>query len=275
MENAGTLAVEQPFDATASADRQQTVSAVTENPNPEAVLQNEDRKEDVPAGHQNLANNDHEIANDVLGQPSAESGVDYWKQAAERLKSTKPEVYDSFEILKKGLEKDGLSVDWFAKEIRTSKYWKKQPSRVRENFEKVLSSILKFQGIISVATRFDIHHVAPIVWAGVCVMIQVCMSFLLAYCFRNIPSEGVSALTSKAALDGIKLNEELSVNVANVASLVVRYANVEKLYFLQKDASLSEEIRRAEESLIDLYAKVLEYQVAIATYYKNNSIGTV
>jgi hypothetical protein len=99
-----------------------------------------------------------------------------WDKAAESLQVARPDVYSKLEKIKSrhmnGNQSDPAGLLEFAE------------SRMREDkgiprvIEQTIRSILQFKDIVAAAANFDPHKIAPVIWRGFCVVLQVscCLS---------------------------------------------------------------------------------------------------
>jgi hypothetical protein len=92
-------------------------------------------------------------------------------KATERLKVARPDVYTKLEKIKSGHKNGSQSDPAGLLEFAVSK--------MRENkgmppvIETTIRSILQFKEIVAAAANFDPHRIAPTVWRGFCVVLEV------------------------------------------------------------------------------------------------------
>jgi hypothetical protein len=94
-----------------------------------------------------------------------------WHKAAESLQEVRPDVYKKLEQIKSQHE------NWSESDL--AGLLKSAESRMREDkgiprvIEQTIRSILQFKDIVAAAANFDPHKIAPVVWRGFCVVLQV------------------------------------------------------------------------------------------------------
>jgi hypothetical protein len=92
-------------------------------------------------------------------------------KATERLKVARPDVYTKLEKIKSGRKNGSQSDPAGLLELAVSK--------MRENkgmppvIETTIRSILQFKELVAAAANFDPHRIAPTVWRGFCVVLEV------------------------------------------------------------------------------------------------------
>jgi hypothetical protein len=73
------------------------------------------------------------------------------------------------------------------------------------------------------------------------------------------------------ALSDSEQNPAALQGLARFSPIVAQYAEVEAIYLEHKDSTtLKEDFRKC---LVDLYAKILEYQVTVACHCRRNTLG--
>lgn len=119
-------------------------------------------------------------------QPSDEETLSCWDKAAESLREARPDVYKKLEeIMSK--HKNWSQSDPAA-------LLKSAESTMRENkgiprvIERTFRSILQFKEIGAAAANFDPHKIAPIVWRGICLVLEVscCLPRLNSRSLREV-----------------------------------------------------------------------------------------
>jgi hypothetical protein len=109
-------------------------------------------------------------------QPSGEEAPrpSCWHEAGEKLKQDHPTLYKKLEMIgseyKNRSQSDPVDVLEFAESKMRGN---KKISRV---IETTIRSILQFKEIVAAAANFDPHKIAPIVWRGFCVVLEVSCS---------------------------------------------------------------------------------------------------
>ena len=114
--------------------------------------------------------------------------------------------------------------------------------KIRDQLDIVLKGLQMFKDFGTVLSNMDPVHIG-IPWAGVNIILQGALN----------DSEQHSA-----ALGGL----------AQVSPIVARYTEVEVMYIQEKNSRLEKEF---ENSILDLYVKILKYQVAAACHCKSST----
>lgn len=76
--------------------------------------------------------------------------------------------------------------------------------------------------------------------------------------------------TIKVAVNDSEQYAAMLVGVDEIATVIARYQEIEKLYRLRPETRLKQEF---EQRLISLYKHIIRYHVAAAGYYRYNTMG--
>ncbi|KAE9379697.1 hypothetical protein N431DRAFT_161089 [Stipitochalara longipes BDJ] len=102
-----------------------------------------------------------------------------WDKAAERLKATRPDVYKKLEEIKSNHKDRSQSDPAGLLEFAESKM--QENKGIPRVVETIIRSILQFKEIVAAAANFDPHQIAPIVWQGFCVVLEVSLPDLSSH----------------------------------------------------------------------------------------------
>ena len=185
---------------------------------------------------------------------SPTSKLGYWDDAHGQLLEKKPEIAAKLDEL---IRSNPATLGIPDRDLRHMAYenlrkitdrqwrvrWGTRNISIREQLDKIAAAIQIFSAFGNVASNLDPLH-AGLAWAAVSILIPIIVNF----------SE-----QEKAAKSGLD----------KIAHLLARYAIVEQKVLVNMDREI---LKKFEESLVDMYAKVLEYQVVAACYYGKHTI---
>ncbi|KAK4691497.1 hypothetical protein P7C71_g5516, partial [Lecanoromycetidae sp. Uapishka_2] len=181
---------------------------------------------------------------------------DFWAEAGKKLGQLKPDVYQKLELaIQEGSNASGTLEERIRLDLSnkiaaiTDRQWRiKWGARVnipmRGLLEGVVKALEKFKDVGSAAASLDPVH-AGLPLAAVCVLLPLIL---------NLSSQEEPA---KSGLDTISM-------------IVARYAALESVYFQQDSIKLT---KNFENTLVDLYAKILEYQAVAACFLGKRTLA--
>lgn len=76
-------------------------------------------------------------------------------------------------------------------------------------------------------------------------------------------------------MNGLQHHEEVTAAVGKVAALVAYWTNYERRSLMVQDEALKNEIAELKESLVDLYATILEIQLCLTRYCDGSIFSTL
>ena len=76
-------------------------------------------------------------------------------------------------------------------------------------------------------------------------------------------------------LNGLQHHEDVIAALHKVAVLVAYWTNFERRYLILQDEALRSEIAKLKESLVELYATILEIQLCLTRYFDKSSFGAL
>ena len=187
-----------------------------------------------------------------LGQPFL-----YWERAAQQLNDKEPSVFAALQELRKEsscTSKDMASdVSRIIEQHRNTmenKQWslpfkvRGREVKIRAQLENVWKLLQTFNAVGSTLASLDPVH-AGIPWAGVSFIVQGAL---------NDSAQNI------AAMDGL----------SHISLIVDRYLLMETICLGEQESSRHEDF---EKRLVDLYAGILEYQVAAACHCKRSTFS--
>jgi hypothetical protein len=94
-----------------------------------------------------------------------------WNQAVESLRTGRPDVYAELEKINKDPSQNEPAdlLEFAESKMRKNK-------KIPRVIESIIRSILQFKEVVAAAANFDPHKIAPIVWRGFCVILEVSCS---------------------------------------------------------------------------------------------------
>lgn len=113
---------------------------------------------------------------------------------------------------------------------------------VREQVDRIINIVLVAKDFVSSVASMDPVH-AGLPWAGVCLLLPILIN----------DSKQLSA-----AMDGLE----------NIAKMIRRYAEIERLYLDDRKLRLSEDLRK---TMTKLYRMILEFEARAACQFSRNT----
>lgn len=111
-------------------------------------------------------------------QPSDEETLrpSCWDKAAESLEAARPDVYKKLKEIELEHKNWSRSDPAGLLELAESKMWENKG--IPRVVETTIRSILQFKEVVAAAANLDPHKIAPVVWRGFCVVLEVscCLS---------------------------------------------------------------------------------------------------
>jgi hypothetical protein len=181
---------------------------------------------------------------------------DHWVDAGAKLKNAKPEIYETLLSAIEDGSKDSSTLQERISSVLshniatiTDRQWRiRWGSRLNVQMRGMLEGVVKalemFKDVGTAAASLDPVH-AGLPMAAVCVLLPLVL---------NLPDQENAA---KIGLD-------------NIATIVARYSAMEQAYTRQGDLSLS---KVCEDSIVELYTKILEYQAIAAAFFDKSTTG--
>ena len=117
-------------------------------------------------------NND---AREAVADTTEPPRLNCWKNAVDRLKASKPEVYQRLETMEQLIkEKEkSFTLQEPPKLLELLKSQKRKAGGIPEWVQSVFRSILAVKDVFSVVANFDPYHAATVVWKRLCVILEV------------------------------------------------------------------------------------------------------
>ena len=178
-----------------------------------------------------------------------------WRQAYERVKAEKPTLIQCYELILKDdgkVSQDGKLPDQLAKiatnqrlkaENRQWKFqWLDKHANVRDLIESILTTTNRAASLIAMGMTYAPPYVS-IPWSAITALLPLMMNEYTQH---------------KAAISGLD----------TVARILFSYRMAEDAFF-DEDADIVESYTK---SVLDLYAKVIEYQASAAQYFGKRTI---
>ncbi|KAK5457969.1 hypothetical protein LTS15_004048 [Exophiala xenobiotica] len=178
----------------------------------------------------------------------------YWGAALHRLELKSPDVFGAFERLQQDLP-DGdlpealLAVIQKHRQVMEQREWslpfkvRGRSVKLRRQLDTIARALLGFKGLGAAVSRLDLMQIAPAAWG--------CLTFILQVALNDSEQHA-------AAIEG----------ASEIAPIISRYTILEFLYLRDQDCSLKTIF---EESIIDLYTIILQYQTNLAIYFQRHA----
>ncbi|KIX03632.1 uncharacterized protein Z518_07185 [Rhinocladiella mackenziei CBS 650.93] len=188
-----------------------------------------------------------------------QENLSLWARAEQKLKSAKPDVYAEFEKLKSTQSNDFPDAfsraEDFTEQLKsefqdTERKLSPDQSKVRRNLLKAASLIVSVKDVLTASARFDPTRASSAVLAGFTSLLNV--------------------ILKKDDLD-----HTMSLAVRDICSKLLFWANEELKVLQRKQIYSTEQQTRAENSLTELYATVMEFQVMVTLYVRSNELVQV
>ncbi|CAI7573132.1 unnamed protein product [Penicillium pancosmium] len=189
-----------------------------------------------------------------------------WQEALEKLQTEDPDVHQQLERIlatqKQPLSRSDMSSQ-IAKSIQANQsrlkerslpgrsVWRNrdegEKAKVRKAMDRILKAVVVFRDMGKVLAEIEPSHVG-VAWSGVNLVLQIILG---------------GSEQNAAAIEGL----------AQISPIITRYARVEEIYIEQRQKNqstiLSKDFRA---QVVDLYAKILAYQVAIISHCQRHTI---
>ncbi|GFF61346.1 hypothetical protein IFM51744_10656 [Aspergillus udagawae] len=199
-----------------------------------------------------------------------------WDQAFERLRHDRHKLVDAYErMLKVGINApEGASHNQKLEEVINqrfeeikSKQWNVPGTtiRIREQIDRIVKIVMTIRDVGATVASLDPVHAAP-AWAGVCVLLSVSFSDREKAKKSKMPDKSFQLVVNNS-----EAREKATADIENLAVLIPRYKQVEKVYLenemtpleIEHEPSVKSQLHK---SVVKLYSDILIYQVELARY---------
>ncbi|GIJ84919.1 hypothetical protein Asppvi_003770 [Aspergillus pseudoviridinutans] len=242
------------------------LSDTANTPSSDLIVQSSDSVEPSPCSRDHA----HSPATSNHSENTARSNL--WDLAFERLRHDNHELVEAYEhMLKEGInmpegashnEKMRAVINQRFEEMK-SKQWNVPGTtiRIREQIDRIVKIVMKIRDVGAAVVALDPVHAAP-AWAGVCVLLSTSKK-------SNMPDKSFQLVVNNS-----EAREKATADIENVAVLIPRYKQVEKVYL--ESATLENEHEPSvkshlHQSVVDLYSNILTYQIELARYLQRGS----
>ncbi|KAJ5995390.1 hypothetical protein N7481_002367 [Penicillium waksmanii] len=190
-----------------------------------------------------------------------------WQEALEKLQTENPDIHQQLERIlatqKQPLSRSNMSSQ-IAKSIQANQSrleerslpgrWRNRDeggkAKVRKAMDRILKAVVVFRDMGKVLVEIEPSHVG-VAWSGVNLVLQI-------------------------VLGGPEQNAAAIEGLAQISLIITRYARVEEIYIEQRQQNQSTTLSKDfRTQVVDLYAKILAYQVAIISHCQRQTINKI